>query len=104
MENYAKCFNKNKENETPIKIDTENDVIPVSVDQIEDVFINGTVTNCVNLNVRKTPEFDSDVITLISVTTKVVIDEGESTEEFYKIHTASGAEGFCMKQFISIDQ
>ena len=32
------------------------------------------------------------------------IDAGESTEDFYKIYTAIGAEGFCQKEFITIKQ
>jgi hypothetical protein len=31
-----------------------------------------------------------------------MIDEKESTEEFYKVCTAAGIEGFCMKKFIAI--
>lgn len=30
--------------------------------------------------------------------TMLVIYENESTEEFYKVYTASGIEGFCMKK------
>jgi len=34
--------------------------------------------------------------------TELMIDENESTEEFYKVFTIAGIEGFCMKKFIAI--
>ena len=67
----------------------------------EDVKI-GFVTNCKKLNVRKEPKIDSDVICEIDYQTELMINENESTEEFYKVFTAAGIEGFCMKKFITI--
>jgi hypothetical protein len=51
----------------------------------EDVKI-GFVTNCKKLNVREKPKTDS------------------ATEEFYKVFTVAGIEGFCMKNFITIQK
>lgn len=62
----------------------------------------GVVTDCVRLNVRKRPESTAEVITTIDCLTEVVIDEEQSTDGFYKICTAAGIEGFCMKKFIVI--
>ena len=67
----------------------------------EDVKI-GFVTNCKKLNVRKEPKTDSDIVCEIDYQTELMIDENESTEEFYKVFTAAGIEGFCMKKFIEI--
>ena len=67
----------------------------------EDVKI-GFVTNCKKLNVRKEPKIDSDIICEIDYQTELMIDEKKSTEEFYKVFTAVGIEGFCMKKFIAI--
>lgn len=62
----------------------------------------GVVANCFKLNVRSEPNPDSDVVCVIDPSTDLVIDDAASTEEFYKVCTASGAEGFCMKMFIRI--
>jgi len=67
----------------------------------EDVKI-GFVTNCKKLNVREKPRTDAPIICEVDYQTELTIDEKESTEEFYKVYTAAGIEGFCMKKFIAI--
>ena len=68
----------------------------------EPVSIKGVVTNCLQLNVREAPRPDAKVLFVIDSLSEVAIYENESTDEFYKICTASGLEGFCMKKFIAI--
>lgn len=68
--------------------------------QKESVF--GLVSDCANLRVRKEPNNKAEVLGTIPVNTEVMVDEDESTGEFYKIYTDSGLEGFCMKQFITV--
>jgi len=67
----------------------------------EDVKI-GFVTNCKKLNIREKPRTDATIICKVDYQTELMIDEKESTEEFYKVCTAAGIEGFCMKKFIAI--
>ena len=62
----------------------------------------GTVVDCLRLNVRMKPRTDADVVCIIECDSKVVIDEENSTKNFYKICTEIGIEGYCMKQFIKI--
>lgn len=62
----------------------------------------GVVVDCLKLNVREAPNTQADIVCVINASTNLVIDEAESTEEFYKVCTESGAEGFCMKKFIKI--
>lgn len=64
--------------------------------------VRGIVVDCFNLNVRTGPRKDFDVICEIPSESEVEIDESESFEDFYKICTASGVEGFCMKKFIEV--
>ena len=63
----------------------------------------GSVVDCIMLNVRKEPSIESEVLCEISWSTEIMVYEEESTGEFYKICTASGVEGYCMKKFISIN-
>lgn len=63
---------------------------------------NGVVTDCARLNVRSEARSTADVVCTIDASTNLVIYEDESTEEFYKICTFSGVEGYCMKKFITI--
>ncbi len=62
----------------------------------------GVVVNCKRLNIREGPTVDAPVIGEVACQTELIIEEADSTEEFYKICTASGIEGFCMKKFIAI--
>ena len=65
----------------------------------------GIVANCEKLNLRRSPLKDSDganVITELLPGVAVVIDEDESTPNFYKVTTETGLEGYCMKQFIEL--
>ena len=63
----------------------------------------GSVVDCIMLNVRKEPSIESEILCEISWSTELMVYEDESTDEFYKICTASGIEGYCMKKFISIN-
>lgn len=66
----------------------------------------GIVANCEKLNLRRSPLKDSDganVITVLLPGVAVVIDEDESTPDFYKVITESGLEGYCMRQFIEVN-
>lgn len=65
----------------------------------------GIVVNCEKLNLRRSPLKDSDganIITELIPSTAVVIDEDESTPNFYKVTTETGLEGYCMRQFIEL--
>ncbi len=67
-----------------------------------DAPVYGTVVNCKNLNVRKRPNQKSEPVLIIGAESKVKVDKSKSTAEFYKVCTASGAEGYCMKQYVQI--
>lgn len=85
-------------------IDTiENEII--EIEEVEEhITVLGTVSNCKRLNVRKAPSKDSYVVTEVSEDTQLMIDMEKSTNEWYSICTASGIEGFCMKDFITVNQ
>lgn len=62
----------------------------------------GCVKNCVTLNVRKEPSIDSEICAVIKSDTDVVVQESESTQDFYKISTSDNIEGYCIKKYITI--
>lgn len=64
--------------------------------------VMGIVCDCKNLNIRKQPAGDADVLGMLPAEAEVMVDESESTDEFFKVITASGLEGFCMKKYIMI--
>ena len=62
----------------------------------------GIVIDCKNLNVRAQSDGDADILGTIPADSEVLIDESDSTSEFYKVCAASGLEGFCMKMYIAV--
>lgn len=58
--------------------------------------------NCKMLNVRETPDIESEVLTVIHKNSEVMIDPSMSTDEFYSVCTETGIEGFCMRDFIEV--
>ena len=63
----------------------------------------GHVCDCAKLNVRSAAKFNSNVVCEIPCGAEVEINMEESAGDFYKICTASGIEGFCMKTYISVE-
>lgn len=66
------------------------------------VLTTGFVSGCNRLNMRKEPNTNADVLTILEKDTDVAVILTESTDEFYKVSTASGIEGYCMKKFINV--
>lgn len=66
------------------------------------VTIVGVVSDCTSLRVRKAANAEAEILGTIELGSEVAIDEAGSTSDFYKVCTAAGLEGFCMKKFITI--
>lgn len=64
--------------------------------------ISGTVIECEKLNVREKPNATAQPLCTIDVGAEVKIDLEKSTPLFYKVTTALGVEGYCMKQYIAV--
>ena len=64
----------------------------------------GIVTDCLYLNVRKLPDINADVAVVIDALTQVCGDLDASTEDFYKVRTSDGIEGFCMRKYIALSK
>lgn len=71
--------------------------------EVEDLKI-GIIANCTRLNIRLEPSIKSEVVCEIDCGTELIIEDQTSTNDFYKIFTAAGIEGFCMKKFVSIKE
>lgn len=79
--------------ETKVEVENNQPVKPKKI---------GVVADCITLNVRKEPDINSEVICSIPCLTEVVIDDSESTKDFYKVCTPAGIEGFCMVKFVKV--
>lgn len=96
------------ENTNVVTPDVDNDVTVTAtvttpeVTPKEPEVIFGVVTDCTKLNVRKTPDATAPIICTIPRNAEVEVLFEESTDEFYKVLTATGVEGFCMAKYIAI--
>ena len=98
------------ENETP-KLDTDVAIAIVEPEKdaletlsVVNDLVDGFVSGCGKLNVRKEPHPKAEVVCVLDKGTNVVIDESDLTDNYYKVYTEAGAEGYCMKDYITIKQ
>lgn len=115
--NYSKMFGNKNQQSSPSH-EHEANVVQQMTNQVENVdepiveevkqeivLVDGIVSNCELLNVRKESSKDAEVLCTIGVNTMVKVDltADKEAEEFYKIVTPNGVEGYCMKKFITIN-
>lgn len=127
--NFSKHFNKNRQNiqdnynsineannvEEENVLEVENDIvdnIPENIQETENENtveeVNSTdstqtigfVSGCKKLYVRTEPSKDSEPLCIIEKDAELTVDLEKSTSSFFKVKTASGIEGYCMKDFI----
>lgn len=99
-EDYTKFAKKQEDIFTEETIVENEELV---IDCSEESYI-GIVSNCKKLNIRNLPNIKSDIVCVIDEFSEVMIDKGESTNEFYKVYTVSGLEGYCFKKYIMISQ
>lgn len=90
-----------------VEVKTTTEVIQTAkIEQEPEVeepkFVTGIVTDCVKLNVREDPSSTATILGTITAATELIVSKEESTEDYYKICTSVGLEGYCMKKFITI--
>lgn len=79
------------------------DASAASVEEEETVKeIIGIITDCLKLNIRKTPDKDSEIVAIATCLEELRIDPSASTDDWYAVCTVSGIEGFCMKKFVAV--
>ena len=79
------------------------DTITVEPEAVEESRKAGKV-NCPRLNVRTRASKAGDVITEISDGDRVFIDEKRSNKDWVAVELQDGTKGFCMEQFITVEE
>lgn len=107
---YNRMFN---ETAAPIDERELNPIEPVDPQPVETAepvveetikFAIGTVVGCNSLNVRAMPDRKADVISILMADSEVQIAVDELLDEWYHVFTASGLDGFCMKNYIALKE
>lgn len=81
---------------------TKSAPMPVVDVIIEPKPTTGIVTGCSKLNVRSDSDTTADILCILDANSEVMIDLGKSNREWFKVTTASGVDGYCMRKFIKI--
>lgn len=92
--------------EEPVEeMPVENSVLvqPDPEPEVVEQIVTGRVVECAKLNVREKPLPNAAILGVLIVGSLVVIDEEESTTNFYKVCTESGLEGYCAKEYVRIN-
>lgn len=63
----------------------------------------GVVTNCSRLRVREKGNIDANVICEIENGAELIVYKRGGNRDFYKVCTAFGVEGFCMKAYVEVE-
>ena len=79
---------------------TEPDII---VPIIENNKVIGKIIEFEKLYVRKEASKDSEPVGIVTDKDDLSIDVASSTDDFYKVITSNGLEGYCVKEFVKID-
>ncbi len=64
--------------------------------------VSAIVVGCAKLNVREEPSPKADVVAVIDASNEVIIYATEGFGNYYKVCTASGIEGYCIKDFLEL--
>ena len=65
--------------------------------------IDGRVTDCLKLNVRKEPSLEAGILCEVPLNAKLAIIPETSNEEWYNVVTETGVSGFCMAKYVNVN-
>ncbi len=78
-------------------------IVPNIEDGVENNEVIGKISGFEKLYVRKEASKDSEPVGIVTDKDDLSIDVAHSTDDFYKVITSNGLEGYCVKEFVKID-
>lgn len=97
--------NKTKKTTTANQAQSTAQVAQATVNTETPTPVYGHVSGCIRLRVREKPDKNAEVVTIINIGTKLLIDLNKSTTNFYAVSSTDPKEvysGYCMKEFIAL--
>lgn len=64
----------------------------------------GIVSNCVKLNIRTEPNIESEILCMVDAGARLMIDPANSNDGWFNVYTNAGIEGYCMKEYVEIEE
>lgn len=78
---------------------------PSSAPENNNNILYGVVTNCKQLNVRREAQKRADnVLCVVSAGDVLEINKDRSTNAWFYVTTADSVDGYCMKEFVAVEQ
>ena len=103
-EQVEETLNEVEESTNETEETTEPEVIVPSIENnVENNEVIGKISGFKKLYVRKEASKDSEPVGIVTDKDDLSIDVAHSTDDFYKVITSNGLEGYCVKEFVKID-
>lgn len=105
VETTQEVVNQTNEEGNTLTEETETvEKVEETTEDVEEVKpLIGRIHGFDKLYVRKEANKESDPAGIVESTDDLIIDLENSTDEFYKVRTESGLDGYCVKDYIKID-
>ena len=81
-----------------IELEQKPDPEPIEVEATP--VIDAEIANCAKVNVRTAPEMCENVLLVLDQGSSIKIDKTYESEEWFKVVTEAGVEGYIKKQFV----
>ena len=86
-----------------VEVPVEEPMVTIEEVQVP-AYAVGVVANCNSLNVREHPDRSAAVITVLRAGSEVQVDVGAKLDTWVHVYTATGLDGFCMKEYIDMKE
>lgn len=93
----------NETEETTEEVTEPEVIVPSIENNVENNEVIGKISGFEKLYVRKEASKDSEPVGIVTDKDDISIDVARSTDDFYKVITSNGLEGYCVKEFVKID-
>lgn len=93
-----------KVNESEEVEEEVNEEVTKEATKEADSTVVGYVSGCLKLNIREEGYLGANVVCVVPEKTALLIEVAESNDEWYKVYTETGMEGFCMKQYVTLSE
>lgn len=102
-ENIETIEEENKTVEEVTETTAPEVIEPNTDESVENNEVIGKLFGYEKLYIRKEASKESEPEGIVTNKDSLFIDLENSTEEFYKVRTSTGLDGYCMKKFVKMD-
>ena len=99
--NYNKQYRPTKTE--PVVEETVEETVEVTEPSKEEpTYSNAYIVDCSSLNIRCAPSIDADIMCSVGSRTSLQVELAKSTDDWFKVCTPAGIDGYCMRKYVRI--